>query len=42
MMSETKCVMLGCEKKRHEDKYFCEEHWKERRKRPSYKEKWLK
>ena len=40
-MSQTKCVLLGCMNRRYKDKYFCEEHWKNRRKSPKYKSKVL-
>ena len=36
----TECIMSGCYFKRYKDKYLCEMHWKERRKKEkTYKRK---
>jgi len=31
------CLMKGCENKRRKDKWICQKHWKERRKKKEYK-----
>lgn len=34
------CIMKGCNEDRFEDKFFCEDHWKNRRKNYKYKDRW--
>ena len=34
------CIVKGCNKPRYKDKLFCEFHWKERRKKETYK-RWI-
>ena len=34
------CAMKGCKNKRFNGRYFCEEHWKGRRLKKSYKDRW--
>lgn len=39
-MTKRKCAMKGCQKETYRDKYFCEKHWKSRRKNSKYRDDW--